>query len=227
MSNVELALAALAESSFDYDQFMESTATFFGTYPALQRAPLPIVHSVKWRRKSEDHLREKIVRKQNEKKIVIDEKNVFDEITDVAGVRVLHLHQAQFVDIKNAIYSRIEKGRWCLTEDPKAYTWDPEAESFFLGQKIPVQRKDIYTSVHFLIHEPADPRIKCEIQVRTLFEEIWGEIDHSMNYPVPTKSVHCREQLKVLAKLVATGSRLADSLFRSHGADSAQDAAAE
>ena len=57
----------------------------------------------------------------------------------------------------------------------------------------------------------------CEIQVRTLFEEIWGEIDHAINYPVATESVACKEQLRVLAKLASTGSRLADSIFRSYG----------
>ncbi|WP_315782452.1 hypothetical protein [Bradyrhizobium sp. SZCCHNPS1003] len=28
-----------------------------------------------------------------------------------------------------------------------------------------------------------DSPLSCEIQVRTLFEEIWGEIDHQLNYP--------------------------------------------
>ncbi len=56
----------------------------------------------------------------------------------------------------------------------------------------------------------------CEIQVRTLFEEIWGEIDHAINYPHSTESIACKEQLKVMTKLVSTGTRLADSIFRSH-----------
>jgi ppGpp synthetase/RelA/SpoT-type nucleotidyltranferase len=56
--------------------------------------------------------------------------------------------------------------------------------------------------------------ICCEIQVRTLFEEIWGEIDHTINYPHSTDSLACKEQLRVLQKLVSTGTRLADSIFR-------------
>lgn len=58
--------------------------------------------------------------------------------------------------------------------------------------------------------------ITCEIQVRTLFEEIWGEIDHTINYPHETESIACREQIRVLAKLVSTGTRLADSIFRTY-----------
>ena len=48
-----------------------------------------------------------------------------------------------------------------------------------------------------------------------MFEEIWGEIAHSINYPHPTESVACKEQLKVLAKFISTGTRLADSIFKS------------
>ncbi len=59
--------------------------------------------------------------------------------------------------------------------------------------------------------------IACEIQVRTLFEEVWGEIDHVLNYPEPTNSIACTEQLRVLAKMVGAGTRLAEAIFRSHG----------
>ena len=56
----------------------------------------------------------------------------------------------------------------------------------------------------------------CEIQVRTLFEEIWGEIDHSINYPHRTNSIACVEQIRVLSKLVSTGTRLSDAIFKSY-----------
>lgn len=77
-------------------------------------------------------------------------------------------------------------------------------------------RESLYTSIHYVIKPNNNPNsICCEIQVRTLFEEIWGEIAHTIDYPHPTGSVACREQLKVLAKLASTGTRLADSIFRS------------
>ena len=59
-----------------------------------------------------------------------------------------------------------------------------------------------------------DSPVSCEIQVRTLLEEVWGEIDHLVNYPKPTDNVACREQIGVLARLVSAGSRLADSICR-------------
>lgn len=58
--------------------------------------------------------------------------------------------------------------------------------------------------------------VTCETQVRTLFEEIWGEIDHTINYPHATNSIACKEQIRVLAKLVSTGTRLAGSIFRTY-----------
>ena len=37
-----------------------------------------------------------------------------------------------------------------------------------------------------------------------------------MNYPTPTESLACREQIRVLAKLIGAGSRLLDALHRVH-----------
>jgi hypothetical protein len=31
-------------------------------------------------------------------------------------------------------------------------------------------------------------------------EEVWGEVDHMLNYPVPTDVLSSREQLKVLGQ---------------------------
>ena len=70
--------------------------------------------------------------------------------------------------------------------------------------------------MHYLVKPNNNSDLCCEIQVRTLFEEIWGEIDHAINYPHQTDSVACREQLRVLSKLVSTGTRLSDSIFRSY-----------
>ena len=75
-------------------------------------------------------------------------------------------------------------------------------------------KNGLYTSIHYVIKPRENSPVSCEIQVRTLFEEIWGEIDHLVNYPEPTDNVACREQIGVLARLVGAGSRLADSIYR-------------
>jgi GTP pyrophosphokinase len=80
------------------------------------------------------------------------------------------------------------------------------------------QKPTAYTSVHYLVSPRPDSSICCEVQVRTLFEEIWGEVDHRINYPKPSESIACREQIQVLSKIVGAGSRLLDSLQRVHQA---------
>jgi ppGpp synthetase/RelA/SpoT-type nucleotidyltranferase len=61
----------------------------------------------------------------------------------------------------------------------------------------------------------AASHFKCELQVRTLAEEVWGEVSHTIDYPDPTESVACKEQLKVLARLSSSCIRLVDSIFES------------
>jgi putative GTP pyrophosphokinase len=72
----------------------------------------------------------------------------------------------------------------------------------------------IWAAIDTFRRPRVDSPICCEIQVRTLFEEIWGEVDHALNYPNVSDNLACREQLRVLAKLVGAGSRLVDSIFR-------------
>jgi ppGpp synthetase/RelA/SpoT-type nucleotidyltranferase len=116
------------------------------------------------------------------------------------------------------IKSKIKSKSWRFLEKPIAYTWDPDSVNYFKKFNLRTSVKSsFYTSVHYVIAPANDEAgISCEIQVRTLFEEAWGEIDHSINYPQPTKVMANIEQLRVLSRLVSTGSRLADSIFKVH-----------
>lgn len=213
---IEAALAAYEERAHEISTFLVGITNWFEKHPRLRKLPLPIIHSVKARMKDPDHLREKLNRKK-EVGVQIGAENLFHEITDLAGVRVLHIYQEQFRAIHEEIRNKSEVlGDWYIAEQPRAYTWDPESQQFFESLGIETQVKEsFYTSVHYLIRPRPDSPICCEIQVRTLFEEIWGEIDHSLNYPVPCSNFACGEQIRVLAKLVGAGSRLVDSIFRS------------
>lgn len=204
------------QTHFLLEQFLAQVKTFFELNPSLHTQPFPVIHSIKSRLKDPSHLRDKLERKAK-KGIVIVPETLFKEVTDLAGVRILHLYQDQFTDIHSEITKKVISGDWVFGEPPKAYTWDPETKSFFDQLGIATEVKDsFYTSVHYLVKPNNNSDLCCEIQVRTLFEEIWGEIDHAINYPHPTDSVACREQLRVLSKLVSTGTRLSDSIFRSY-----------
>ncbi|MDX8499205.1 RelA/SpoT domain-containing protein [Mesorhizobium sp. VK4C] len=210
----EAILAQYDKVKHDLRIFMDGVVKYIGEHPDLIKDGYRIVHSYKSRLKDRDHLREKIARKAATGKTV-DAGNLFSSITDLAGVRILHSFQENFSDIDAVIRRKVAEGDWVFSERPKAYTWDPETVIFFNKFDLDVSEKSTsYTSVHYLIRPRTDSPLCCEVQVRTLFEEIWGEVDHQINYPLPTDNVACREQIKVLSKIVGAGSRLLDSLKR-------------
>lgn len=198
-----------------FDMFRGNIEYFFQNHPRLKGPPL-IIHSVKSRNKAIERLEDKLRRKMQCGEI-INSDNIFHVITDIAGVRVLHLYQDQFTVIHECINDQISRNDWILHEHPKAYTWDPEAKEFFESHGLRVEIKEsFYTSIHYVVRPREESILSCEIQVRTLFEEIWGEVDHLINYPYATDKLACREMLRVLARLVSAGSRLVDSIFRTH-----------
>jgi putative GTP pyrophosphokinase len=214
-SAADIALTAYEERRHELSIFMKGVEGWFASHPKLTGSSTPTVHSVKSRLKDPVHLKEKIVRKQAGGDQITAE-NLFTRITDLAGVRVLHLYQEQSRAIHAAILDKVDGQRdWVFNEPPKAYTWDPEAQGFFASMGLTVEVKDsFYTSVHYLVRPRPDSSHCCEIQVRTLFEEIWGEVDHTLNYPSPIDNAACCEQLRVLTKVVGAGSRLVDAIFR-------------
>lgn len=180
------------------------------------------IHSVKQRVKDPDHLRAKLERKtlkakESRQTSTITIENLFKEINDLAGFRIIHLHTRQIEDIDRELRAIFEEQRWILIEGPVAKTWDDESRAYFesLGWTIE-NSANMYTSVHYVVQPNSRSEITCEIQVRTLMEEVWGEVDHTINYPVKSVSLSCREQIKVLARLTSSCSRLVDSIFLSN-----------
>jgi len=178
------------------------------------------VHSTKWRLKDPSHLEDKLLRKLAEAKgsrkpFTISEKNLLYRINDLAGFRILHLHTQQIVPIDRELRAVFKEYRFSIFEKPKARTWDDESREFFQKAGIqPVKSPRMYTSVHYVVASNSSTKVTCEIQVRTLAEELWGEVDHTMNYPRESSVLSCREQIKVLARVTSSCSRLVDSIFR-------------
>ncbi len=181
-----------------------------------------LVHSVKYRAKDPDHLRDKLHRKAKQartegQEFSINPDNVLTEITDLAGVRLLHLYTDQIRRIDGALKDLFRDQQYILHEGPEARTWDDEYRSLFRSYNIDVvESASLYTSVHYVVLQNRRNRFACEIQVRTLMEEVWGEVSHTINYPHPTDDLACKEQIKVLARATSSCTRLVDSIFRSH-----------
>lgn len=180
------------------------------------------IHSVKWRMKDPKHLKDKLQRKilegkEQGKPYRVTQKNLFLKVNDLAGLRILHLYTQQAKAIDIGLRAIFDQELFTLVEGPTARTWDDESREFFKSVNIKTKKSpSLYTSVHYVIKPTKKTKYTCEIQVRTLMEEVWGEVDHSINYPHKTKSLACREQIATLARATSASSRLVDSIFRSH-----------
>lgn len=181
-----------------------------------------LVHSVKFRMKDPDHLRAKLFRKIDQERAKgnpfgIDSTNLFLKINDLGGYRILHLHTSQTSEIHRVLLDIFEQASFDLHEPPYANIWDDEARKFFsdLGIRTELNPR-MYSSVHYVLKARSINAVTLEVQVRTLADEIWGEIDHKINYPEAHPSVACREQIRVLARVASSCSRLVDSIMVSH-----------
>lgn len=164
------------------------------------------VHSLKVRVKDPEHLIEKIIRKKVEnpaREINLD--NYKTEITDLVGVRALHLFKDDWEQIHKAIVPI-----WELHELPTVYIRGGDYEECFVGNSCTVvQHKAGYRSVHYLVKSLATKQLHiAEIQVRTLFEEGWSEIDHRMRYPYELDNHILSEYLGVFNRLAGNADEM-------------------
>jgi putative GTP pyrophosphokinase len=144
------------------------------------------VHSVRWRIKSADHILKKIVRKKiegKEKYKDISVENYHEKITDLIGVRALHLFKNDCFEIDAAI-----RDLWRSPETPIAYLRkgdDEDMRQRFSDHGFEIQdHQSGYRSVHYIFETtPLKRKVSFEVQVRTIFEEGWSEIDHQVRYP--------------------------------------------
>lgn len=177
------------------------------------------IHSVKSRIKDPDHLRDKLERKileakNGESEFDVSTDTLFSVVNDLAGVRLLHLHTTQLKAIHAELTAMFHEQKYRLVEEPTANCWDREFEQLFQSYGIATKSRDsMYTTIHYVLEANQRSRLTCEIQVRTLFDEVWGEVSHMVNYPHETQNAVCKDQLKVLARLTSGGVRLVDSIF--------------
>jgi ppGpp synthetase/RelA/SpoT-type nucleotidyltranferase len=177
------------------------------------------VHSLRWRLKDPEHLRDKLKRKLKKSKesgvpFDLTVENFPEKINDLAGFRILHLHTSQIVDIDRELSNLFEEFKYEVVERATARTWDDEYRKYYQSAGIEtVESPKMYTSVHYVVSPSLKTKLTCEIQVRTLAEELWGEVDHSMNYPEESSIETCRDQIKVLARVTSSCSRLVDSIY--------------
>ncbi|WP_095064344.1 hypothetical protein [Pseudomonas sp. Irchel s3f19] len=171
------------------------------------------VHSVRWRVKDPEHLLEKIVRKRSEKTpskkyLSISVDNYLAVVTDLVGVRALHLFKGEVF----AIHDKI-RGAWNLGEKPVSYIREgdhPGLVEQFKEKGITTKiHKSGYRSVHYILKmKPNLEQFLIELQVRTIFEEGWSEIDHKVRYPNFSKNQQLESILKIFNRLAGSADEI-------------------
>lgn len=143
---------------------------------------------VKYRVKNPEHFIDKVIRKaiDGDTNITID--NYLERFNDLIGFRILHLFKNNWESIHKQICEKYD-----LNETPVVYYRMGDSEEFLshcsqLGIE-PREKKAGYRSIHYVIKKPTLGRaITCEIQVRTVIEDAWSEIDHLVRYPNNTEN---------------------------------------
>ena len=164
----------------DYEVSYENQADFISNILRSQ----PMIHSVKSRIKDPDRLIEKIIRKTEDRKLKYGKdfqftlENYKNEINDLIGIRVIHIFKDQWQDIHEFITKT-----WKVIE-VTANVREGDNTKKFEELDIEVRsRISGYRSVHYLVEfYPTNEKVIAEIQVRTIFEEGYGEIDHRLRY---------------------------------------------
>lgn len=167
------------------------------------------VHSVRFRVKNVDHLLAKIIRKRHENpERIIDSKTYRTEITDLIGVRAIHLLKNQWVPIHKFVMEK-----WDIKETPIAYIRAGDSpghlDTFNEAGFDVKEHKAGYRSLHYIISViPYKKQYFAEIQLRTIFEEGWSEIDHRVRYPNNTDNALYTEFLSILNRLAGSADEM-------------------
>ena len=176
----------------------------------------PKVHSVKTRVKDVRHLIEKVIRKTPERRIKYGQDfnftvdNYKDEITDLLGIRVIHIFKEDWEEIHNFITNM-----WDVMEIVANVREGDETKKFD-EQGIEVcSRPSGYRSVHYLLESyPTNKKLITEVQVRTIFEEGYGEIDHQLRYSHENIPELLGQNLMLLNRIAGSSDEMASLINR-------------
>ena len=163
------------------------------------------VHSLSYRVKDTRHLIEKVIRKNPkylESGNALSLSNYEQEITDLMGIRILLLFKEDWLGVHSYLMERYKD---VLLEAPFVYVREGDDTRLYEG-KIEIRKEKPYRSVHYVIQ--SDKGLAIEIQVRTLYEEAWSEIDHKLRYPYNLKNEMLANYINMMNRLTGMGDEM-------------------
>lgn len=155
------------------------------------------IHSISSRTKDEPSLRKKIEKSENRYKNITD-------ITDLSGVRVI-----------------------CLFSDDVDKVGEIVRKNFKVHNELSVDKRQIldpdrfgYLSLHYIVEFPKEritlrdykpfKGLNCEIQIRSILQHAWAEIEHDFGYK---SSIGVPKEIRRKFSLQAGLLELADEQF--------------
>ena len=194
----------------DFNKYRQSYETQADLIANILRAQSK-VHSVKTRVKDARHLIEKVIRKTPERrkkygkdfKFTVD--NYKNEITDLLGIRVIHIFKEDWVEIHDFITSM-----WNVIEIVANIREGDNTKEFEAKDIEVCSRLSGYRSVHYLVESyPTNKKLIAEVQVRTIFEEGYGEIDHQWRYSHDNIPELLGQNLMLLNRIAGSSDEMA------------------
>ena len=185
------------------------------TYISQRLQSVPGVHSLKVRIKHPEHLIAKIIRKKLEDPDLTFDANSYEErITDLIGIRALHLFKDEWRSIHDFVMRT-----WERHEDPIAFIRDGDPKELvadLAGAGFNVKQHQFgYRSIHYVIKfRPANRAQLAELQVRTIFEEGWSEIDHRVRYPRRSDDPYLADFLRMFNRLAGSADEMGTFIKR-------------
>lgn len=173
------------------------------------------VHSIRSRIKSVGSLCEKILRKEDSRKVKITLANYRTEIKDLIGIRALYVFPDEFATVYDQIYEKYS----CIF-DGKPEVRHREGDNLeIFKQHLHESRVDYtgtadYRSMHYTLHH-SNPDVRIELQTRTIFEEGWSEISHRTTYGMegsPNEKL-LRVVSSILSRMVGTSNDLGSLIY--------------
>jgi putative GTP pyrophosphokinase len=188
------------------DRWRESD--YWGKYSDRSRLPSPSpVQRVFVRIKRPESVVNKIIRKPGDFPNGLSPES-FVKMNDALGARVIayFLSQLPIIDKEVRSSELLE-----LSSDPRpvAYLRKDLIEQFSLSHMERLDKESGYASIHYFIRlressVPDKNRPLIELQVRTMAEDLWGEIEHILGYkPEKRTSFAVKKQFQILSKQIA------------------------
>lgn len=217
----EISQEHFASTGLCWDNLNEIYADYCKIVPLLEKEAehivsklidVPLVHSVRRRVKEPSHLIEKIIRKGAKyQDLGINKTNYIQVVTDLIGIRVLHLFKDDWTKLHRSITDI-----WETKEIPQLNVRRGDYKSQELEDKLKdidceiIIREYGYRSVHYLIgaNISKNRETYVEIQARTVFEEAWSEIDHIIRYPYDTDNPILTEYLAIFNRIAGSADEM-------------------